>query len=84
MEDIKGKVKDFILTHVLPGESPANLRDDTPLRSNGILDSISTLRLIQFVEAQFEIEVSIGDANSSSFNSIDSIAAYVVAKKAAG
>jgi acyl carrier protein len=82
MEEIKGKVKDFILSHILAGESPANLKDHTPLRNNGILNSISTLRLIQFVEAQFEIEVSIGDANSSNFNSIDNIAAYVVAKQA--
>lgn len=82
MEEIKGKIKDFILSRVLPGESPANLKDDTPLRTNGILDSISTLRVIQFVEAQFEIEVSIDDANSSNFSSIDNIAAYVVAKKA--
>ncbi|WP_437580011.1 acyl carrier protein [Sorangium sp. So ce887] len=82
MEEIKNTVKAFILSHILPGESPANLKDDTPLRSSGILDSISTLRLIQFVESRFEIEVSIGDANSSNFDSIDSVAAYVAAKKA--
>jgi acyl carrier protein len=82
MEEIKAKVKNFILSHILPGESPANLKNDTRLRGNGVLDSISTLRLIQFVEAQFEIEVSIGDVSSSNFNSIDDIAGYVVAKKA--
>lgn len=81
MEELKGKVKDFILSHILQGESPANLAYDTPLKANGILDSISTLRLIQFVEAQFEIEVSIGDANSSNFHSIDNIATYVVTKQ---
>jgi len=81
-EDIKRKVQDFILSHILPGESRDNLKTALPLRTSGILDSISTLRLIQFVEAQFDLEVSITDANTSNFNSIDSIAAYVIAKKA--
>jgi acyl carrier protein len=81
MEEIKTRVRGFILSDVLPGESPANLRNDTPLRGNGVLDSVSTLRLIQFVESQFEIEVSVDDANSSNFSTIDSIAAYVMRKK---
>ena len=50
-------IRQFILTRYLPGETADNLRDDTPLRSSGILDSLATLSLISFLEEQFKIEI---------------------------
>ena len=43
MSDVKETIRQYILTTYLPGESAANLRDDTPLRTSGILDSLATL-----------------------------------------
>jgi len=41
------------LSAFLPGESPDELNDETPLITGGILDSISTLKLVVFLEEQF-------------------------------
>ena len=57
MNDMKETIRQFILKTYLPGESPANLRDDTPLRSSGILDSLATLGLVSYVEKEFGIEL---------------------------
>ena len=38
MSDVKETIRTYILSEYLPGESPANLMDDTPLRTSGILD----------------------------------------------
>ncbi|HEV8384275.1 MAG TPA: acyl carrier protein [Candidatus Acidoferrales bacterium] len=83
MSDVKQKLHNFILTEFLPGESPGNLRDDTPLRTSGILDSLATLRLVSFVEEQFGIAVEAHEAGVENFDRIADIAAFVAAKQAA-
>ena len=40
--------KGFIMKEFLPGEDPDELGHSTPLLSGGILDSISTVKLIGF------------------------------------
>jgi acyl carrier protein len=50
-------IRHFIVRRYLPGESPSNLLDDTPLRSTGILDSLATLGLVSFLEEQYQISV---------------------------
>lgn len=75
-------IRDFILKRYLPGESAANLRDDTPLRSSGILDSLATLGLISFLEEQYEIEVEAHETDVDNFDRIQDIAAFVERKQA--
>ena len=55
----------------------SNLRDDTPLRTSGILDSVATLRLISFVEDRYGIEVEAHEAGVENFDRIDSIASFI-------
>jgi acyl carrier protein len=82
MDDVKERIRQFILTTYLPGESPANLKDDTPLRSSGILDSLATLGVVNFVEKEFGIELEAHDTGIESFDRIEDIAALVARKKA--
>lgn len=79
---IKEQVRQYILKEFLPGESPANLKDDTPLRTSGVLDSMATLQVVTFVEENFGIEVEAHEAGVENFDSLNSIAAFVVQKKA--
>jgi acyl-CoA synthetase (AMP-forming)/AMP-acid ligase II len=53
MDNVKEELRQYILSGFLPGEKPSNLRDDTPLRTSGILDSVATLRLVSFVEEHY-------------------------------
>ncbi|MGH9567867.1 MAG: acyl carrier protein [Candidatus Angelobacter sp.] len=82
MQNIKEQVRQFILKEFLPGESPANLTDDTPLRTSGVLDSMATLQVVTFVEEHFGIEVEAHEAGVENFDSLNSIAAFVTQKKA--
>jgi hypothetical protein len=45
MSAIANRLRDYILSRYLSGESPANLTDDIPLRTSGVLDSLATLNL---------------------------------------
>jgi acyl carrier protein len=78
---IKEQIRDYILSEFLPGESRANLKDDTPLRTSGVLDSMATLRLVTFVENQFGIEVEAHEAGVDNFDQISDIGALVLRKK---
>lgn len=70
-----------ILQEFLPGESPANLRDDTPLRTSGILDSMATLNLVSFLEQTYGITIDAHETGVEHFDRIDTIAALVAAKR---
>ena len=84
MNDVKETIRQFILSSHLPGESPDNLKDDTPLQTSGILDSLATLGLIQFVQEQFHVELDIYDTSVERFDRIQDIAASVARKRAVG
>jgi acyl carrier protein len=81
--NIKEQIRDYILSEFLPGESAANLKDDTPLRTSGVLDSMATLQLVTFVEKQFGIEVEAHEAGIENFDHIGDIAKFVVRKRGA-
>ena len=80
--DIRETIRDFILTTYLPGESRENLRDDTPLRTSGILDSLATLGLFSFIEQKFGIELDVYETSVERFDRIEDIAASVARKQA--
>ncbi len=79
-QEIKDKIRDHILQEFLPGEDASNLTDDTALTSSGILDSISTLSLVKYVEDTFGLEVEAHEA-SADFDKIGDIAALIERKK---
>ena len=80
--EIKQKLRDYILSEFLPGESAANLRDDTPLRTTGVLSSMDTLTLVEFVEKSFGIEVEAHEAGVENFDRISDMANFIEQKKA--
>ena len=80
MSNANELIRQYILSEFLPGEKASNLLDDTPLRSSGILDSMATLRLINFVEERFGIEVDAHEASVENFDRIDSIVSFIRSK----
>lgn len=83
MSDVQDAIRQFILTHHLPGESPDNLRDDTPLLTSGILDSLAAYGLIMHLEKLFGIELTVYDTAVERFDCIADIAALITAKQTA-
>ncbi len=81
-EDIKSTVKTFILGEYLPGEDPAALTDTTPLVTTGILDSIAVLKVVTFLENQFDIVIQPHEAVVENLNTLSDIERFVVSKKA--
>lgn len=80
MIDVKDLVRAYILDNFLVGEDPRNLTDQTELRESGILDSLSTLRLITFLEETIHVEFEADDLAQGNLSTIEAIAALVRAK----
>jgi acyl carrier protein len=83
VETISNLIHAYILQEFLPGEDPADLTDRTPLITGAILDSISTLKLVTFLEKHFGIMVEAHEAAVEHLDTIGQIAALVARKKSA-
>ena len=83
MDEIKTAVHDYILREFLPGEDPSDLTDQTPLITGGVLDSISTLKLVVFLEERFEVTVEAYEAGIDHLDTISEIARLVTRKRVA-
>jgi acyl carrier protein len=77
---VEQKIKQFVLQEFLPGEDPENLTTETPLVTTGVLDSIATLQLVEFLEREFDISVAPHETDAENLDTIGRIAALVRSK----
>ena len=83
-EDIRAEVKAFILSEFLPGEDPEELTPTTPLITGGIIDSVSTLKLVGFLEERFGIELAAYEVDAEKLDTLELIEQLVRSKKPNG
>ncbi len=79
-EQVKEAIKAFILKEFLPGEDPANLTEDLPLVTTGILDSIATLKLVLHLEESYGITLEAHEADKEHLDTLNKITALVSSK----
>jgi acyl carrier protein len=77
---IQTKVKTFILKEFLEGEDPEALTAATPLITAGILDSLATLKLVSFLEKEFQIQIQAHEADVDHLNTLSDITNLVTSK----
>lgn len=81
VENIKQNLRTFIIKEFLPGEDPNNLGDDTKLISDGILDSIATLKLIMHIEENFGVTFEAHEADKEHLDTLNQIADLIRSKQ---
>jgi methoxymalonate biosynthesis acyl carrier protein len=74
-------IRDFVVRS-LPGMTPESIGVDTRLLDDRILDSLTLLKLILFLEKRFGIQVSEEEINHDNFASVGTIAELVTRKAA--
>ena len=74
------RIKDFIMEEFLPGESPDELTETTPLISGGILDSIATLKLVMFMEEQFGVSFAPHEVDKENLDDLTRIVRLLQSK----
>jgi len=74
---IKGYIRGELLS-----KPELHLENDTPLFESGILDSLSLLKFVLFMEQKFGVIVPAEELIPENFKTIDTICAYLRSKKA--
>ena len=83
MSSIKEKVKGYILEEFCNEAETGPISDDTPLLSSGIIDSISALQLVEFIEQSYNFQFQAHEVDQDNLNTLEQIEAFVKGKMAA-
>jgi acyl carrier protein len=80
MGTVRDQLRSFVLDNILlEADSPA-LTDDTDLQQSRILDSLSALRLMTFIEDRFHVQLELEDLESGRLSSLASIESLVLSR----
>jgi len=79
MNDIKEKIKGFIVENFLFGDGNG-LEYNTSFLDEGIVDSTGILELVTFLEEKFSIAVEEDELVPENLDSINNVTAYLQSK----
>jgi acyl carrier protein len=80
VNDIKQTVRRYIVEHLSSADEAKGIADDTDLKESGILESLSTLKLVSFLEKTFNIEIQADDIDAGDLSSLARIETLVKAR----
>ena len=75
-DNIKTKVRNYLEGNFFSGRE-RELMDETPLLSSGIIDSISALQLVEYLESEFKFEFAAHEVDQENLDSLDTIVSFV-------
>lgn len=74
---VEDTVKEFVLAEYLPGTDPSELDREYDLLASGVIDSLSLLKLMVWLEERFTIRIGDQDVSPDHFRSVEQIARFV-------
>ncbi len=85
MLDVKEKVRAFVLEYAA-GKGLTEVKDDEPLLTTNIIDSLGSFRMIAFLEETFPLTIEDTDMVPENFQTLNDVESFVAGKlgKASG
>ena len=77
--DVKEKVRAFVLEYAA-GKGLTELKDDEPLLTNNIIDSLGSFRMIAFLEETFPLTIEDTDMVPENFQTLNDVESFVARK----
>ena len=77
MDDTTTKIKAFIVEEFMPDVPAEELEDDFDLLTGGVVDSLGLLKVVAWLEDEFDIGVDDSELGPDSFRTVAAIKAYV-------
>ena len=82
MSGIEEQIREFIVENFLFGDDSRQVGLATSLIDSDLVDSTGVLELVAFIEERFGFDVADREIVPENLDTIESIAAYVAAKRA--
>jgi D-alanine--poly(phosphoribitol) ligase subunit 2 len=76
-DEIKDKVREYVVDEYVEEGEDVEVKDDTPLISGGLVDSFSMVSLKLFLETEYDIKIPDEKATAEAFDTVNAIAALV-------
>lgn len=77
MTEKQEAIKAYILEHCVDEGVEADIREDTPLISGGLVDSMGLISLICFLEMEYKIRIGEDEATVKAFDNLKKIERFV-------
>jgi acyl carrier protein len=78
--NIKETVRTYLVDELISGARNEDITNDTALLGSGLIDSISTLQLVDFLEKEFGIEFQAHEVDRDNLDTLLAIEAFVKSK----
>ena len=78
----KEKIRQFILTKLIPNSQNMDVDYDTNLLRSGLVDSMALMTLVNFIEGEFDVKIPFTDFTITNFQSINAMTSYIENRKA--
>jgi acyl carrier protein len=79
--EIIRRVRDFVQENFLYMHTSFQLGDDDRLLEKGVMDSMSIVEMISFIESEFGVQALEDEISEENFGSLSGIARFVGEKK---
>ena len=77
VNEIEDRVARFVRDDLMRGDASTELGVDDDLLSSGRIDSMGIMRLVGFIESEYDMGVPPEDVTIDHFYSVHSIASYI-------
>ncbi len=77
--DVKEKVRAFVLEYAA-GKGLTEVKDDEPLLTTNIIDSLGSFRMIAFLEETFPLTIEDTDMVPENFQTLNAVESFVAGK----
>lgn len=78
VDTLRPRIREHVLKEFLPGESEESLTSDVRLISEGIIDSMASLKLVAYLEEEFGVQIPAHFIDADHLDTVDLIAETVV------
>ncbi|MBI5235119.1 MAG: acyl carrier protein [Deltaproteobacteria bacterium] len=82
--DDNEKLRRFILSEVCPEAGLNDLSDDEPLISSGLVDSLGILKILSFLDDEFNINIASDEIKHDNFSTVGTICTLIEKNRNAG
>ena len=78
---VAAEVEKFIVEEIALGTGVDSVGHDDDLLAQDVIDSLGIVELVAFLESRYEIDVGDDDLLPENFQSVNSVVAFVAAKR---